>query len=141
MCAATWWPCAGPKTRVRRTSMSRVPCSSSTRSGEEEEGAGGLAMMVDSLPPIQELRVDRLPFGSRPLTAAAARSTRRTPPASPVATPSAPGRAFPGGLLRPDQDLGVGHEDLGVPLSGALDGVAGAPRAVAWLAGPERDRG
>src|SRR3989442_15531019 len=31
MAWAMAWPCAGPKSRVRRISMSRVPCSSSTR--------------------------------------------------------------------------------------------------------------
>ncbi len=31
MCLAIWCPWAGPNSSVRRTSMSRVPCSSSTR--------------------------------------------------------------------------------------------------------------
>src|SRR6266849_6229660 len=31
MAWAMAWPCAGPKSRVRRISMSSVPCSSSTR--------------------------------------------------------------------------------------------------------------
>src|SRR5260370_973769 len=32
MALATAWPCAGPRSNVRRISRSRVPCSSSTRS-------------------------------------------------------------------------------------------------------------
>src|ERR1700720_1751177 len=49
--------------------------------------------------------------------------------------------AFPGGLFRPEQDLGVEQVDLGVPLSGALDEIPGAARAVAGLEVPERDQG
>src|SRR6266850_3097691 len=34
ICFAIWWPCAGPKTSVRRINMSSVPCNSSIRSSD-----------------------------------------------------------------------------------------------------------
>src|SRR5262249_25005518 len=55
MCFAMKCPCAGPKSRVRRISMSSVPCSSSMRSGS-------FAMLVvDILPSISIWKVDGLP--------------------------------------------------------------------------------